>query len=220
MARFLESEKKRLAEYKNSTSHLSSAAREPGVYKNHVYPHVLPRDLSSENLYGGFRTQALAYFDRNAIKWHDAIDRRPSNHLCDSQVCSVNFLFAFHDQPEALAALLRPVFPEIRRMLPVEDGQFVAFEWIGAENYLGERKSPNRKRARGALFTSADAAVMFERDDGQKQFVLIEWKYTESYYPTWLKFSKSGTDRTQIYRHLYDRADCPLDKDLLSSRVR
>jgi hypothetical protein len=56
---------------------------------------------------------------------------------------------------------------------------------------------------------------MFERKDQQRQVVLIEWKYTESYGGTFLKISKSGTDRTNIYRHLFEQADCPIDKDLL-----
>ena len=85
------------------------------------------------------------------------------------------------------------------------------------ENYLGERKPRHGKRTRGANFTSADAAVMFERTDGQKQIVLIEWKYTESYSRTSLKKAKSGTDRTKIYAHLFEQDDFPLDKTLLSS---
>ena len=97
-------------------------------------------------------------------------------------------------------------------MLPVEDGQYVAFEWIGAQNYLGEKITRNGKRTRGANFTSTDAAVMFRRPDGKKQIVLIEWKYTESYSSTWLRYAPSGTDRTAIYQHLYDAPDCPLDK--------
>lgn len=217
MGRFLEQEKKRLVPYKLSTAHISAEAKEPGVYRRKAYPFCQPRELSAENVYSGFRDEALDYFNRNGIKWHDAIDRKPSNHLCDSQVCSVNFLFAFHEQPEALAALLQPVYPELRRMLPVEDGQYVAFEWIGAENYLGEKMARNQKRTRGANYTSADAAVYFERMDGLKQFVLIEWKYTESYSPTWLKFASSGTDRKEIYWHLYDRDDCPIDKNLLGN---
>ena len=78
---------------------------------------------------------------------------------------------------------MKPVFPDLDEMLPIEDGQYVAFEWIGKQNYLGEKISRNGKRTRGANFTSADAAVMFKLNDGQKQIVLIEWKYTESYYP-------------------------------------
>jgi hypothetical protein len=46
---------------------------------------------------------------------------------------------------------------------------------------------------------------------------LIEWKYTESYGGTFLKIADSGTDRTEIYRHLFENADCPINKNLLPS---
>jgi hypothetical protein len=100
-------------------------------------------------------------------------------------------------------------------MLPIESGQYVTFEWIGQENYLGEKISRNGKRTRGANFTSADAPAMFERTDGKRQIVLIEWKYTESYGGTSLKTAKSGTDRAAIYQPLFKRDDCPINKDLL-----
>lgn len=102
-------------------------------------------------------------------------------------------------------------------MLPVENGYFVSFEWIGAKNYLGEKISRNGKRTRGANFTSADAIVAFRRRDGSRHVVLIEWKYTESYSSHSLKYAKSGTDRTEIYRHLFEQEDCPIDKNLLPS---
>jgi hypothetical protein len=101
-------------------------------------------------------------------------------------------------------------------MLPVEDiGRYVAFEWIGQQNYLREKLPRHGKRTRGANFTSADAAVRFENEDGTKQIALIEWKYTESYSSSSYRVARSGTDRTAIYRHLYSRADFPLDKALL-----
>lgn len=102
-------------------------------------------------------------------------------------------------------------------MLPVESDQYVSFEWIGEQDYLGERISRNGQRTRGANCTSADAIVMFERKDGQRQIVLIEWKYGESYGGAFLKASKSGTDRTEIYRPLFEREDCPIRKDILPS---
>jgi hypothetical protein len=132
-----------------------------------------------------------------------------------AQVCCVNFLFPFADQPRALAHVLRRAFPCVREMLPMESGQYVAFEWIGRDNYLGEIVRGNGKRTRGANVTSADAAVMFLRTDGKRQIVLIEWKYTESYGGNCLTIAKSGTDRTKIYRHLFQRDDCPVDKSLL-----
>jgi len=119
------------------------------------------------------------------------------------------------DRPEALADLLRPVYPSIREMLPVEDGLYVVYEWIGQEDYLKEGKSERGKRTRGANTTSADAMVMFRDADGRRQIVLIEWKYTESYSSMPLAVSRSGTDRPAIYRPLYERPDFPLGKDLI-----
>ena len=107
--------------------------------------------------------------------------------------------------------------PRFRQMLPVESDQYVSFEWIGEQDYLGERISRNSQRTRGANCTSADAIVTFERKDGQRQVVLIEWKYGESYGGTSLKVSKRGTDRTEIYRPLFEREDCPIRKDILPS---
>ena len=58
---------------------------------------------------------------------------------------------------------------------------------------------------------------MFERKDKKRQIVLIEWKYTESYGGSFLKYADSGTDRTGIYRHLFENVDCPINKDILPS---
>ena len=215
MSVFLESEKPRLSAFKATSPYFSDPARCEGYYKTKMRPHCLPRECAEQNLYPGIRDSAPAHFAQHEIKWHDGQNGKPSNHLCDSQVCCVNFLFPFADQPDALAQVFRPIFPDLARMLPVESGQYVSFEWIGEKNYLGEKISRNGKRTRGANYTSADAIVMFERGDGKKQIVLIEWKYTESYGGTFLKFAKSGTDRTAIYRHLFDPADCVIDKQSL-----
>lgn len=217
MGGFLESEKKIQAEFKVNSSYFSEPARADGVYKHKPRAFCLPVDLAEQNLVPEIRQSALAHFARHRIKWHDGQGGKPSNHLCDSQVCCVNFLFPFADKPTALAEVLHPVFPEVQNMLPIESGQYVSFEWIGAQNYLGERISRNGQRTRGANCTSADAIVMFERRDGKRQVVLIEWKYTESYGGTFLKFSDSGTDRTEIYRHLFEREDCSIRKDILPS---
>jgi hypothetical protein len=217
MGKFLESEKPKQATFKANSSYFSNAAREDGFYKTKLRPFCLPVECSKENLFPEIRETAPAHFLKHEIKWHDGQNQSPSNHLCDSQVCCVNFLFPFSDKPNALAKLLRPIFPGIDVMLPVEDGQYVSFEWIGEHNYLCEKISRNRKRTRGANFTSTDAIVRFKRKDGKIQVVLIEWKYTESYGRTSLIFSKSRTDRREIYRHLYERDDCPFNKNILSS---
>ncbi len=215
MRYFLESEKEHQVKYKLNSPYFSKEAKGAGFYKGLTRPFCLPLDRADENLYPGIRSSIKTYFEKHEIKWHDGQNHNPSNHLCDSQVCCANFLFPFADQPDALVSLLRPIFPELKRMLPIEDGQYVGFEWIGKKNYLGEKISRNRKRTRGANFTSADAAVLFELQDGRRQACLIEWKYTEAYYRTWLKYAASGTDKTKIYEHLYDAEDCPLNRTLI-----
>ncbi len=218
MGKFLELEKPRQAGFKATSPYFSDAARTDGIYKGKSRPFCLPREYAEENLFREIRRSITGYFAAQEIKWHDGQDRRPSNHLCDSQICCANFLFPFADKPHTLVELLRPIYPSIHEMLPMEiDGQFVSFEWIGWENYLGEKVPRYGKRTRGANFTSADAAVMFEHTHRLRQVALIEWKYTESYGTTSLKFAKSGTDRTAIYAHLYNRDDCPLNKERLPS---
>jgi hypothetical protein len=203
--------------FKTHSVTISDQARVDGMYKGKSYPFCLPIEYSEQNLYPPIQENVIHFFKKHNIKWHDGHGEKPSNHLCDSQVCCVNFLFPFADKPSKLAALLRPIYPQIRKMLPVEDGLFVSFEWIGAENYLGEKVRGSEKRSRGANFTSADAIVIFEDMHNQRQIVLIEWKYTESYSPTNLHFSKNGTDRLQIYQHLVDESDCIVNLDLLPS---
>jgi hypothetical protein len=52
----------------------------------------------------------------HGIKWHDGKNGKPSNHLCDAQVCGVNVLFSFADQLEPLALHPKPLYPELKRM--------------------------------------------------------------------------------------------------------
>lgn len=215
MGKFLESEKPKQADFKAAAPYFSESARSNGDYKGRSRPFCLPIAHAEQNLVLEIRETALSYFADHNIKWHDGQNGKPSNHLCDSQVCCVNFLFPFANRPAELALVFQPLFPELDHMLPVESGLFVSFEWIGQRNYLGEKISRNGQRTRGANFTSTDAIVLFERRDKKRQVVLIEWKYTESYGGTNLKFSKSHTDRTEIYGHLFEDTSCPLNKDLL-----
>jgi hypothetical protein len=215
MGKFLEEEKISQTEFKRKSPYFSEEARADGYYKGKPRPFCLPLAYAEQNLFPEIQESTLEFFQKNRIKWHDGNNGKPSNHLCSSQVCCVNFLFPLGDSPDSLRKIFSRIYPDIEKMLPIENGRYVSFEWIGAENYLGEKKAAYRSRTRGQNFTSADAAVMFERKNGKRQIVLIEWKYTESYGSTNLKYSRSGTDRTAIYRHLYDREDCPINYEVL-----
>lgn len=202
-------------QFKSRTKSISNKGRLDGDYRGLPRAFCLPIEYAQQNLYPPIQEAAIDFFKHHNIKWHDGHGGNPSNHLCDSQVCCVNFLFPFADKPIELANLLSPIYPKISRMLPVEDGMYVSFEWIGAENYLREKVRGQVKRSRGANFTSADAIVIFEDKQNQRHVVLIEWKYTESYSPTNMRFSKNGTDRLQIYQHLFEEPDCLINLNLL-----
>jgi len=216
METFLERERTSQTVFKQSSPYISESARADGYYRGKSRTFCLPTEYAEQNLFPEIKSHALAYFATHKIKWHQGQNAKPNNHMCSSQVCCVNFLFPFSNNPESLAHVLRPIFP-IQAMLPIENGQYVAFEWIGEKDYLCEKGSHNGPRTRGANCTSADAAVMFERTDGRKQIVLIEWKYTESYGGSSLEKSKSGTYRTNIYKNLFVSDDCPIERDLLTS---
>ena len=143
-------------------------------------PFFLPPEYAAENLFLGIRDQVLAYFKEKDVAWHMETPAGPSNHMLDSQVCCVNFLAPFMHRPHALEALLRSIFADVGEAIVVSDDEpYIAFEWIGPKDYLGEWKK--EQPTRGRMVTSADAAVRFKTSDGRIHLVLIEWKYTESY---------------------------------------
>lgn len=216
MGKFLDRERIRQTAIKQSLPYFSAEARQDGIYRKKSRSFCLPKSVARENLLADIRDEACNYFQNHQIGWHDGTIDTPSNHLCSSQVCCVNFLFPFMNRPQELRDLLRPIFPALHKMLPLETPEsYLAFEWIGLENYLGEKTRSATMRTRGANFTSADAMVMFEHSGGLRQIVLIEWKYTESYPPQCKRFAASGTDRGAIYAPLFDRDDCPIDKSIL-----
>lgn len=207
----------------------SEPACEPGMYKGKPREFCLAATCGTENLLPGTREQAIAYFADRKIPWHDGIAGGPSNHLCCSQSAAVNTWFTFRHSPLALASALRGLGWPVAEMLPftlddfgvgspemnavvdssvggeIAPHPYIAFEWIGAKNYLREtsrgRVASDAGRSRGKGFTSADFAFRFRRTDGRVQIVLGEWKYTELYtFGADKRYSDSGTDRAEIYR--------------------
>ena len=184
-----EKEKYSAPEFKKAL--FSRAACAKGTYKGHEYEFCLADDCSAENLHQSFRKEAIAYFRARGIQWHDGKDSRtlPSNHLCCSQSCCVNFLFPMQRNDKLLAAVFRPICPEMKTPLPMAAGDisaegglpYLSFEWIGLTDYLGETRRKPGRRTRGANYTSADFAFRFLRNDDRVQIILGEWKYTEYY---------------------------------------
>ncbi|MXY06038.1 MAG: hypothetical protein F4171_00950 [Gammaproteobacteria bacterium] len=223
---FRDREKRRLIPLKPRL--FSEGARRNGMYRGARREFCLHEDFGAENLEVGIRDAAIAYFKDREIGWHDGKGKGPSNHLCCSQSCCVNFWFPFVQAPDQLGAVLRGLGYDVDKMLNVDvdctlqDGTYpyVAFEWIGKRNYLNEllrgKKAPDDSRTRGANFTSLDFCMRFRRSDGQIQVVAGEWKYTEHYAKgADLRFSRSKTDRLdRIYRQHLVKPDCQVMGDV------
>ena len=212
---FRDTEKARYADLKPLL--FSPAAQAPGTYHGIPRPFCLADGHSEENLQPSVREEAVAYFRARRIPWHDGwADAsgngrgQPSNHLCCSQSFCVNALWPMVRDLELLAAAFRPFLPEIEAVLPfcadqpLADGAdpFLAFEWIGTRNYLGE---VGNARQRGAKATSADFAFRFRRTDGRVQLALGEWKYTETYRKSPPDRDVLNATRLRVYRTAFDR---------------
>ena len=217
---FRDREKKRLEPLKKDL--FTDAACRPGLYGSERRPFCLHEDHARENLHEPIREYALRYFSTCKIGWHDGIDGAPSNHLCCSQSCCVNFWFPFVRAPLELGTVLRDIGYDVDEVLPItedeplEDGTHphVAFEWIGTKNYLGEhvlgRPASDQERTRGTGFTSLDFAIRFRRGDGRIQILAGEWKYTEEYAGTSKRWSGKTDRLEQIYRPHLERPDCQI----------
>lgn len=212
---FRDREKERYIRLKRTL--FSEEAQGHGTYRGKKRPYCLADSCSSQNLWEGIRKEALAYFRERGIPWHDGLQGRrlPSNHPCCSQSCCLNFLFPLTTRPHLLARVFRHIYPQLAEPLPVtEDGRlpdgtlpYMAFEWTGTRDYLGEHVGKRGIRTRGANYTSADFAFRFRREDGKIHLVLGEWKYTEEAGSTYHGAPRcDGDRRPEVRKRTYERA--------------
>jgi len=212
---FRDSEKGKYEQIKDRL--FSRQAQQNGTYKEITRPFCLSDEYSYENLYKDVRDSAITYFIIRGIPWHDGLKRRnlPSNHLCCSQSCCVNFLFPLVKRPELSKAIFSHYYPEIAKVLPITEDKpltdgtypFIAFEWIGTRDYLEEAKRKGMRRTRGANFTSADFAFRFCEKNGRVHLVLGEWKYTEEYGRNYKGSGRQGDVRKNNYINFFRKRE-------------
>ena len=130
MGRFLNSQKKAQAGWRSCSKWLTPRARAGvGYYSKRPrkqYDFCLPLECAPENLFPDIADKAIRYFrsppgifgGNRSISWHDGRNHLPSTHLCDSQVCCVNFLFALMDSEAGASDLLSQVFDDCDRAIP------------------------------------------------------------------------------------------------------
>ena len=153
----------------------------------------------------------LLFAAKPEIQWH-----QHANHGLSSQVCCVNFLLPFAEQPELLRRWVEHVTGDsVARMLPVERGRagrdwLITFEWTGDVDHLNESRD-GAPRKRGANATAADAAVLYRDTAGRSQLLLIEWKYTERYGAA-LDAGGNVTRRAR-YEHIFRQPNGPIRAD-------
>ncbi|MBA3424661.1 MAG: hypothetical protein H0U04_08985 [Rubrobacter sp.] len=190
------------APWKASTSALPDEARAPGQFAarpaNPQAEVCLPASLAEYNLLPDARELALSRFAHGNIRWHGGSGGGSGNHLLSSQIQCVNALAPQVRDPEALRAMFG-AFLDIAEVLPFDapetpEGDYAVFEWTGLRDYLNERGG--KAGSRGALQTSADAAVRYANSKGEVEIALIEWKYVEQYRGTKL----GGGDRSMKVR--------------------
>jgi len=197
-------ERKRLVEYARKTWQVEG--------------HILPYQVAAETLHESVRETALAYFNRHKIKWWTSrwdvgrprlegdVVGVPTGHLNSSQVACVDHLEPARVDRDLARGVARNVGETFVEVQPVEDGGFVAYEWIGKHNYLGEPGA----RVRGANITSLDGLMCAQCSDGTRVLIVIEWKYLESYGPESVATSRHGTDRVATYQRLLEDTGCPI----------
>lgn len=217
-ASFARQERERQVDFKKSSRFISDRAREKGEHRGYAVDYCLPLCHQDENLFKDIREDALRFFAEEKIGWH-SLGRR---HLLSSQTYCVNFLFPFIRRPAELKALLKPVYPDIEKVLPFpvsgEEGAanqapvYLNFEWNGGNDPLGE----NSGGARGEYATFPDAAVKFETKGTETHLVLIEWKYTERYGGEFKGEGTSGEVRRNTYRKFLEAPNGPIDLSLFN----
>ena len=174
--------------------------------------HHFDAGFEQENIFYGFRQDALEFFKARKIKWHGSGSCDTS--IVSSQTACLNCFFPFTDDPAALKSWLSKLFPDLEDLLPISsrleppmmNGRqpYVTFEWIGEKNYLNERWG-----RRGQNCTSVDVMFRFRTMDKKIHVVLAEWKYCESDQKAkYQHVSNRGTDRVAAYRPHLDNLDC------------
>jgi hypothetical protein len=175
----------------------------------------LPEGRAHETLHPAVRDDALRAFEVRRIKWwrhgDDAGEAPgPTRLLRSSQVACVNHLEPARTRRPLALAVARSVVPDAEDVLDLDDG-FLAFEWIGEQDLIGE----TGPRRRGDRVTSIDALMVARRSGGRRVGIIFEWKYTERYGAELLAVSSEGTSRVERYRRLLEDCECPIATDRL-----
>lgn len=215
---FVAAERARASAWKKATETLPADAKRPARYVGQdgradgpAYDFCLPAEYASWTLLPEVRELALSLFSELGIPWHSGVHGGPSNHLLSSQVQCVNALGQMVADPGRIVCAFSSALGTAE-VLEIEAGRWLTFEYIGPEDYLHE--AVGGKRTRGAHCTSVDAAFLHRTDEGGRELILIEWKYTEHYAQRTVDAAKDAV-RRERYAHLIADPRGPIVAEVL-----
>lgn len=145
-----------------------------GAWRGKPYPHILPLKKWQYNLFEGIRDSVVEYFKARNIAWHNQ-----RHNLLSSQILCVNLFFPLREHLGVIQSFLTPHFSKIGRVIDID------FEYSGPprRNYF------NEEGRRGQNRTSSDIALIWEDKSGNKNMLLLEFKFSE---PGFGECSKQG----------------------------
>lgn len=192
-----------------------------GWWGGNAYPHILPEDSWSLNLWHEISYAAVQYFAQSEIAWHNQ-----KHNMLSSQVMSVNIFFPLMEHLDLLRPWLSRYYGDVRTVTDID------FEYAGPRdrNYFEEGG------IRGQNRTSADVAITWEDKDKARNMLLLEFKFTE---PSFGECSQQGnpdrrrcmsasrvmaSPRTQCYKaemgRTYWRLALAADSPFLRDRLK
>lgn len=156
--------------------------KQMGQWRGESYPHILPKDSWSLNLWQEISYEAIKYFARSDIAWHDQ-----KHNLLSSQVMCVNIFFPLKQHLDVLKVWLSRHF-NVEKVIDLD------FEYIGpkGKDYFKENGGRGQNR------TSSDLAITWEDKEKKKNMLLLEFKFTE---PDFGECSKKGNPHPERCLH-------------------
>lgn len=141
----------------------SLGVKQMGSWRNIHYPHLLPEEAWSLNLWEGTSYQAIRHFAQAGISWSEQ-----KHSMLSSQVLCVNLFFPLRNHPEALKPWLASHF-DVDQVVAVE------FQYVGPD----DRDYFNEEGTRGPGRIRADVAIAWLDRSQKKNVLLIKFTFAE-----------------------------------------
>lgn len=136
--------------------------KQMGLWKGIAYPHVLPEDAWSLNLWREISYDAIRHFAQSEINWH-----ANKHNMLSSQIIYVNILFPLKEHLNILHRWLQSCQFDVAEVVDL------TFEYTSPKNYL------NEKGDHGQPLPGANIAIKWTDLARRKNLLLLDFKFAE-----------------------------------------